>query len=150
MWRLIRLPLRTVKTSPGGPTGKAFRCAVRRSSAKPGSGISSSGPGLGIWLDRDLPVDLGRDIDDAGTAHQQVIVYANGVVLAYDDEHDEDEYGALMYADFDLEEFSPFEITRRECFDELAQFKLINRHRDEPGPRRVGVACGPVRAALSL
>ncbi|MEV4167512.1 hypothetical protein [Nonomuraea dietziae] len=70
-------------------------------------------------------------IDDTGTAHQQVIVYANGVVLAYDDEHDEDEYGGLTYADLDLEEFSPFEITRQEFCDELAQFKPINDHRGE-------------------
>ncbi|GAA2289914.1 hypothetical protein GCM10010149_40960 [Nonomuraea roseoviolacea subsp. roseoviolacea] len=67
-------------------------------------------------------------IDATGTAHQQVEVYANGVILAYDDHHDEDRYGGLTYADLDLDEFSPFEISRREFLDALAELSPINRH----------------------
>ncbi|MFI7618228.1 hypothetical protein ACIBP6_44110 [Nonomuraea terrae] len=70
-------------------------------------------------------------IDDTGTAHEQVVVYANGVVLAYDDEHDEDRYGGLTCAGLDLEEFSPFEISRQEFYDALARLTPINRHGGE-------------------
>ncbi|MEU4225200.1 hypothetical protein AB0F17_12950 [Nonomuraea sp. NPDC026600] len=70
-------------------------------------------------------------IDDTGTARQQVEMYANGVVLAYDEQHDEDEFGGLTYADLDLEEFAPFEITRQEFADALAELKPINRRRGE-------------------
>ncbi|MGP3931334.1 hypothetical protein [Nonomuraea sp. KM88] len=66
-------------------------------------------------------------IDGAGTARQQVEVYANEVVLAYDEQHDDDEFGGLTYADLDLEEFSPFEISRRDFFDALAGLKPMNR-----------------------
>ncbi|MEU0564565.1 hypothetical protein ABZ297_04065 [Nonomuraea sp. NPDC005983] len=58
-------------------------------------------------------------------------MYANGVVLAYDEQHDQDEFGMLTYADLDLEEFAPFEITRQEFLDALAELKPINRHRRE-------------------
>ncbi|MEZ7127774.1 hypothetical protein ACBR40_20820 [Nonomuraea sp. AD125B] len=70
-------------------------------------------------------------IDGTGTARQQVEVYANGVVLAYDEQHDDDEFGGLTYADLDLEEFSPFEIPRHEFFDALAELKPMNRRSGE-------------------
>ncbi|MGA5763070.1 hypothetical protein [Nonomuraea bangladeshensis] len=68
-------------------------------------------------------------IDGAGTVRQQVEVYANGVVLAYDELHDDDGFGGLTYADLDLKEFSPFEISRQEFFDALAELKPMNRRR---------------------
>ncbi|MGV9303795.1 hypothetical protein ACWDLG_10520 [Nonomuraea sp. NPDC003727] len=86
-------------------------------------------------------------VDDTGTAHQQVEVYANGVVLAYDEQHAEDRYGGLTYADLDLEEFSPFEITRQEFFDALAEIEPINRHHlgdDGMCPRNRSGAPSPV------
>ncbi len=58
-------------------------------------------------------------------------MYANGVVLAYDEQHGEDEFGVLTYADLDLEEFAPFEITRQEFSDALVELKPINRRRGE-------------------
>lgn len=70
-------------------------------------------------------------IDNTGTVRQQVEVYASGVALAYDEQHDEDEFGGLTYADLDLEEFAPFEITRQEFSDALAELKPINRRRGE-------------------
>ncbi|MEU8109107.1 hypothetical protein AB0C18_35915 [Nonomuraea muscovyensis] len=70
-------------------------------------------------------------IDDTGTARQQVEVYANGVVLAYDEQHEEDEFGRLTYADLDLEEFASFEVTRQEFFDAVAALKPNNRQRGE-------------------
>ncbi|MGR6914407.1 hypothetical protein ACU635_09170 [[Actinomadura] parvosata] len=70
-------------------------------------------------------------IDGTGTARQQVEVYANGVVLAYDEQHDDDEFGGLTYADLDLEEFSPFEISRHEFYDALAELKPMNRRSGE-------------------
>ncbi|MEV0144940.1 MULTISPECIES: hypothetical protein [unclassified Nonomuraea] len=68
-------------------------------------------------------------IDEAGTVRQQVEVYASGVVLAYDEQHEQDRYGALTCADLDLEEFLPFEISRQEFLDAVAELKPINRRR---------------------
>ncbi|MET7460416.1 hypothetical protein [Nonomuraea sp. NPDC005501] len=70
-------------------------------------------------------------IDETGTVRQQVEVYSSGVVLAYDEQHEQDRYGRLTYADLDLEEFLPFEISWQEFIDALAELKPINRCRGE-------------------
>lgn len=68
-------------------------------------------------------------MDSAGDIRQQVEVYANGNVLAYDDEHDEDQYGFLSYASLDLEEFAPFEISEPEFQEVLRKLIPLNRTR---------------------
>jgi hypothetical protein len=60
-------------------------------------------------------------------SRQEAVAYANGAVLAYDEQHDDDEFGGLTYVDLDLGEFSPFEISRQEFFDALAELKPMNR-----------------------
>ncbi|GAA0940690.1 class I SAM-dependent methyltransferase [Nonomuraea longicatena] len=69
-------------------------------------------------------------IDADGFAHRQVVVYATGVVTAYDEDHQEDLYGGLTYyqlAQRDLEEFAPFEISPQEYFAALADLAPMNR-----------------------
>ena len=68
-------------------------------------------------------------IDSAGEIRQQVEVYANGNVLAYDDEHDEDRYGFLSYAILDLDEFAPFEISELDFQKALGELAPLNRER---------------------
>ncbi|MFF5206085.1 hypothetical protein [Streptosporangium sp. NPDC000396] len=60
-------------------------------------------------------------LDDEGYAHAQIEVYANGTVLAYDAEHDEDRYGGLTYAQLDLDEFAPYEISELEFHEETGR-----------------------------
>jgi hypothetical protein len=45
-----------------------------------------------------------------GQATRQVERYDNGPTLRYDTEHDEGDYGHMTYAEFDIEEWAPFEI----------------------------------------
>ncbi|WP_206060829.1 hypothetical protein [Nonomuraea basaltis] len=66
-------------------------------------------------------------VDASGEVRRQVEVYASGVVLDYDEQHDEDRYGGLTYAELDLEEFAPFEITEREFLEDLAELVPVNR-----------------------
>ncbi|GAA4556564.1 hypothetical protein [Planotetraspora kaengkrachanensis] len=66
-------------------------------------------------------------VDDQGDAHEQIEVYANGNVLAYDHEYEEDPFGGLTYATLDLEEFGPYEVTEREFRKELAGLRPLNR-----------------------
>jgi hypothetical protein len=47
---------------------------------------------------------------EAGHATKQIERYDSGPTLVYDAEHDEDERGHLTYAEFDVEEWAPFEI----------------------------------------
>ena len=66
-------------------------------------------------------------IDSAGDIRQQVEVYANGNVLAYDDEHGEDRYGFLSYASLDLDEFAPFEIGEPDFREALRGLTPLNQ-----------------------
>lgn len=66
-------------------------------------------------------------VDASGDVRRQVEVYASGVVLDYDEQHDEDRYGRLTYAELDLEEFAPFEITEWEFLEDLAELVPVNR-----------------------
>jgi hypothetical protein len=59
--------------------------------------------------------------------HEQIEVYANGNVLAYDHEHKEDQFGLLTYATVDLEEFVPYEVTEWEFREELTRLGPMNR-----------------------
>jgi hypothetical protein len=45
-----------------------------------------------------------------GHAVRQIERYDSGPTIVYDAGHDEDEYGHLTYAEFDVEEWAPFEI----------------------------------------
>lgn len=66
-------------------------------------------------------------VDASGDVRRQVEVYASGVVLDYDADHDADQYGMLTYAELDLDEFVPFEITEQEFLGDLADVRPINR-----------------------
>ncbi|MFI7704649.1 hypothetical protein [Nonomuraea sp. NPDC049480] len=66
-------------------------------------------------------------VDVSGDVRRQVEVYASGAVLDYDEQHDEDRYGGLTYAELDLEEFAPSEITEREFLEDLAELVPVNR-----------------------
>ncbi|MFI6183964.1 hypothetical protein ACIA8R_51105 [Nonomuraea sp. NPDC051191] len=66
-------------------------------------------------------------VDASGEVRRQVEVYASGVVLDYDEEHDEDQYGGLTYAELDLGEFASFEVTEQEFLGDLAGLVPINR-----------------------
>ncbi|MFJ2033670.1 hypothetical protein [Streptosporangium sp. NPDC087985] len=73
-------------------------------------------------------------LDAEGDAHVQVEVYVNGIVIAYDAEHDEDRYGGLTYARLDLDEFTPYEIGEREFHEELGRLRPMNLRADQPWP----------------
>ncbi|HEX4814396.1 MAG TPA: hypothetical protein VFV66_16765 [Nonomuraea sp.] len=66
-------------------------------------------------------------VDASGDVRRQVEVYASGVVLDYDEEHDEDRYGGSTHAKLNLDEFAPFEIPEQEFFGDLAGLVPINR-----------------------
>jgi hypothetical protein len=66
-------------------------------------------------------------VDDQGDVHEQVVAYANGNVLAYDHEHEEDTFGGLTYATLDLDDFAPHEVTEREFREDLANLGPMDR-----------------------
>ncbi|KAB8181418.1 hypothetical protein [Microbispora catharanthi] len=66
-------------------------------------------------------------LDPEGYAHVQVEAYAGGTVIAYDADHDEDEYGGLTYDQLDLDEFAPYEIGEREFHEALSRLRPMNR-----------------------
>ncbi|MBG0831483.1 hypothetical protein HS041_27465 [Planomonospora sp. ID67723] len=53
-------------------------------------------------------------LEDEGYACLQVESYADGTVIAYDAEYEEDSYGGPTCAQLDLEEFAPYEIGKAE------------------------------------
>jgi hypothetical protein len=65
-------------------------------------------------------------LDGEGYAHVQVVAYADGTVIAYDTGHEEDEYGGLTYAQLDLDEFAPYEISEREFYGQLSRLRPMN------------------------
>ncbi len=81
----------------------------------------------------------GDDHDDWGTSIwyfevgddrwgiRQIEEYANGYVLTYDDVHDDDDFGGLSLAPFDLEEFQPFAIDAKEFENAWTNAKPFNR-----------------------
>ncbi|MDX3107432.1 hypothetical protein [Nonomuraea angiospora] len=54
------------------------------------------------------------------------MAYTDGPVIAYNTEHEEDQYGGLTYAQLDLDEFAPYEISEREFYGELGRLRPMN------------------------
>jgi hypothetical protein len=73
-------------------------------------------------------------LDNEGYAHVQVEAYADGTVIAYDTEHDEDQYGGLTYAQLDLDEFAPYELGEQEFFEELGRLRPMNLQAGQAWP----------------
>jgi hypothetical protein len=73
-------------------------------------------------------------LDGEGHAHVQVEAYADGTVIAYDAEHAEDRYGGLTYAQLDLDEFAPYEISEREFYRKLSRLHPMNLRAGQAWP----------------
>ena len=81
-------------------------------------GDDYGGWGTSIWY---------FEVGDDCWGIRQVEEYANGYVLTYDDVHDDDEFGGLSHAPFDLQEFQPFAISAEEFENILKNVKPFNR-----------------------
>ena len=64
------------------------------------------------------------ETDNSGLPTKQIGVYENGKVLKYDQTNLEDEFGGLGDQEFDLNEFSEFEITEQEFENIWSIFKI--------------------------
>jgi hypothetical protein len=58
---------------------------------------------------------------------QQVEIYDNGKVLAYDESHVADEHGQLADQPLDMEEMSQFEMSRQDFAAATRDMKAPNR-----------------------
>lgn len=69
------------------------------------------------------------EINAAGDANRQLIVYPNGKVFSYDELHLQDQFGALaiMVIDGDENWWEPYQITKKEFMDKWNSHLPLNR-----------------------